>query len=181
LRRLARRAGESRRQWLEEAAMRLESTEQTMRLESEAFADHATIPRRFTCDGEDVSPPLRWTGAPEETKSFVLLCNDPDAPAGTWRHWAAYDIPPGQTSFAEGEARAVRRDFKQATNDFRKSGYGGPCPPHGHGTHHYHFCLLALDCDALPLRAKQPDCEEVEREARKHALAEATLVGVYKR
>lgn len=152
-----------------------------MRLNSSAFADGAAIPRRFTCDGEDLSPPLDWSDAPAGTRSFVMLCDDPDAPAGTWHHWAAYDIPANQMALAEGAARdGDRKRFKQAINDFQRSGYGGPCPPRRHGFHHYHFRLLALSADRLPLGAKPP-CREVEREARQLAIAEATLVGIYQR
>ncbi len=149
-----------------------------MKLVSSAFADGAQIPRRFTCDGNNLSPPLKWSGAPEGTRSFVLLCDDPDAPAGTWHHWAAYDIPPDFTELPEGAAEQAK--MKQAVNDFRKTGYGGPCPPHGHGPHHYHFRLLALSTDHL--RA-QPNagCRDIEREARKHMIAEAVLVGWYER
>ena len=114
-----------------------------MKLVSSAFADGAAIPRRFTCDGENLSPPLQWSGAPAGTRSFVLLCDDPDAPAGTWHHWAVYDVPPVLTDLADGAALNMK--MKQAVNDFRKVGYGGPCPPRGHGPHHYHFRLLALD------------------------------------
>jgi len=153
-----------------------------MRLMSTAFSDGAAIPRRYTCDGEDVSPALQWSGAPAETKSFVLLCDDPGAPAGVWRHWAVYDIPGDQTALAEGAGRVqAGQDFKQASNDFDLQGYGGPCPPHRHGVHHYHFRLLALSQAKLPTRRKDPSCEEVEREAREYALAEAVLVGVYGR
>lgn len=151
-----------------------------MRLTSNAFPDGAAIPRRFTCDGDDVSPPLAWSGAPGETRSFVMLCQDPDAPAGTWHHWAAYDIPAGQTELAEGAAQHDKGAFKQAINDFRRAGYGGPCPPPGHGIHHYQFRLLALAVVRLPLGSK-PSCPDVEREARKHVLAEATLTGTYRR
>ena len=111
----------------------------------------------------------------------MLLCDDPDAPAGTWHHWAAYDIAAGQTELAEDASRhggAAR--FKQAINDFHRAGYGGPCPPHGHGRHRYHFRLLALSVDHLSLGAK-PSCSEVEREARRHVIAEATLIGIYQR
>ena len=149
-----------------------------MKLVSSAFADGAAIPRRFTCDGEDLSPPLQWSDAPEGTKSFVLLCDDPDAPGGTWHHWAAYDIPPAVAEFAAGAAR--NKDKKQAVNDFRKAGYGGPCPPHGHGPHHYHFRLLALSTDQLQAKANA-SCRDIEREARKSAVAEAILVGWYER
>ena len=149
-----------------------------MRLLSSAFADRSAIPRRFTCDGENLSPPLQWSDAPEETCSFVLLCDDPDAPGGTWHHWAVYDIPPDQSGLVDNAAQKAR--LKQATNDFRKVGYGGPCPPPGHGVHHYRFRLLALSTDHLRVPAKA-SCLDVEREARKLALAEATLVGTYHR
>ena len=126
--------------------------------------------------------PRRCTGRPRRAtaRSFVLLCDDPDAPAGTWHHWAAYDIAAGQTGLSEGASRAGGRKFKQAINDFHRAGYGGPCPPRGHGRHRYHFRLLALAVDRLSLGAK-PSCREVEREARRHVVAEATLVGIYQR
>jgi len=153
-----------------------------MQLRSSGFSDGATIPRRFTCDGEDLSPPLEWSGAPATTRSFVLLCDDPDAPAGTWHHWAAYDIAADRSGLAEGTGRAGSAPgFKQAVNDFRQPAYGGPCPPRRHGIHHYHFRLLALSVVALPLRSSKPSCIEVEREARKHVVAEASLVGLYQR
>ena len=129
-----------------------------MRLISTAFADGSAIPRRFTCDGEDLSPPLNWNDAPPDTRSFVLLCDDPDAPAGTWHHWAAYDIPSTLTAFAE-RASAEKLGFKQAINDFRRPGYGGPCPPRGHGLHHYQFQLLALSVDHLPV-GHTPSCRD---------------------
>lgn len=152
-----------------------------MQISSTSFANGSTIPRRFTCDGEDLSPPLGWSRAPAGTASFVLLCDDPDAPAGTWHHWAAYDIASDRTGLAEGASRqAPGEDFKQASNDFRKAGYGGPCPPHGHGPHHYRFRLLALSIGRLPIGGS-PACRDVEREALKHLLAEAVLVGLYER
>jgi Raf kinase inhibitor-like YbhB/YbcL family protein len=152
-----------------------------MRLRSSAFSDGAAIPQRFTCDGEDVSPPLQWSDEPAGTRGFVLLCDDPDAPAGTWHHWAAYDIPADRTTLPEGAGRAGGKEpFKHAVNDFGRTGYGGPCPPRGHGPHHYHFRLLALSTDRLSVR-KDPSCRDVEREARKHLVAEAVLVGLYER
>lgn len=150
-----------------------------MRLGSSAFSDGSAIPRRFTCDGENVSPPLAWSDVPAGTRSFVLLCDDPDAPTGIWHHWAAYDIPAAATSFAEGEA-ARAPEFEQAINDFHETGYGGPCPPPGHGIHHYQFRLLALSIDRLPVR-DQPTCRDVEHEARRHIVGEAMLIGVYQR
>jgi Raf kinase inhibitor-like YbhB/YbcL family protein len=155
--------------------------EMTMQLRSSAFSDGATIPRQFTCDGEDVSPPLEWSEAPPETRSFALLCDDPDAPAGTWHHWAVYDVPAFQVGLPQGSGR--RRGeaaFKQALNDFKRMGYGGPCPPSGHGPHHYHFRLLALSVDHLSVHGR-PTCQAVEREARQHVLAEAVLTALYKR
>jgi hypothetical protein len=100
-----------------------------MRLRSNAFADGGGIPRRFTCEGEDTSPPLAWSEPPSPTQSFVLLCDDPDAPGGIWHHWAAYDIPADRTGLPEGVGRSSTGDLAQAVNDFGRVGYGGPCPP----------------------------------------------------
>jgi len=150
-----------------------------MQLRSSAFPDGTTIPRRFTCDGTDLSPPLDWSDAPETTRSFMLLCDDPDAPAGTWHHWAAYDIPADRAALVEGAAQQGK-GFKQAINDFQQPGYGGPCPPRGDGIHRYRFRLLALAVDRLPAR-REPSCQAVEREASKHLLAEAALIGTYQR
>jgi Raf kinase inhibitor-like YbhB/YbcL family protein len=156
-------------------------TEALMRLRSSAFSDGGPIPRRFSCDGDDLSPPLQWNDAPAEARSFVVLCDDPDAPSGTWHHWAAYDIPANCIALPEGAGRPACRDgLKQATNDFGRTGYGGPCPPRGHGPHHYHFRLLALSNASLRVQ-KQPSCRDVEREARKYLIAEAALVGLYER
>ena len=149
-----------------------------MKLASSAFADGSPIPRRFTCDGEDISPPLHWSGVPSGTRSLVLLCSDPDAPAGTWHHWAVYNMSPDRTELAEGAANTA--NLEQALNDFRTIGYGGPCPPPGHGTHHYHFQLLALSTDHLPIHPGT-SCRELARKTRQFMLAEATLVGTYRR
>jgi Raf kinase inhibitor-like YbhB/YbcL family protein len=152
-----------------------------MQLSSSAFSNGGTIPARFTCDGEDLSPPFQWSEPPTETRSFVFLCDDPDAPSGTFHHWALYDIPATLTGLAQGFDRNCEKEgLKRAINDFNRLGYGGPCPPHRHGPHHYQFRLLALSLDHLPLR-KSPSCRDVEREARKYVLAEATIVGVYER
>lgn len=151
-----------------------------MRLRSSAFADGSAVPRRFTCEGEDISPPLEWSEAPAGTASFVLLCDDPDAPGGTWHHWAAYDIAGTQTSLPRDAGHnAAALGFKQASNDFGKSGYGGPCPPPG-APHHYHFRLLALAVQRLSVPT-DASWRQVENQARKHVLAEATLVGIYAR
>ncbi len=151
-----------------------------MRLTSTAFGHGKRIPERFTCDGDDRSPPLEWTDAPAQTRSFVLLCDDPDAPAGTFHHWAAYDIPPECTELSEGVSASGEVPFKQGVNDFRRSGYGGPCPPRGHGDHRYHLRLLALSVNRLDV-GKSPSCLEIELEARRHLIDEAVLVGLYQR
>ncbi|MBY6243562.1 YbhB/YbcL family Raf kinase inhibitor-like protein [Methylosinus sp. Sm6] len=153
-----------------------------MRLRSPAFAEQAEIPKKFTCDGENVSPALEWEGAPAQTKSFVLLCDDPDAPAGIWRHWAVYDLSPRNSGLPEGAGRpGPGRGYSQAINDFDRSGYGGPCPPPRHGVHHYRFRLLALSVPALRVPRADPTCEEVEQAAKSAALAEALLIGTYQR
>jgi Raf kinase inhibitor-like YbhB/YbcL family protein len=148
-------------------------------LESSAFKTNGFIPTRHTCDGEDISPPLAWFGAPKETQSFVLVCTDPDAPNGVFHHWAVYDLPADMSKLSEGfSARAG--SGKEATNDFRKVGYGGPCPPRGHGTHHYHFRLSALKAPRLALSPKAT-CRDVIAAARAQTLETAELIGVYER
>lgn len=164
-------------------ALRIRCSTRTMTftLASPAFADGARIPERHTCDGENLSPPLSWADAPAETKSFALICEDPDAPAGIWHHWALFDLPSEFQSLAEGyPTEAVVERARQARNDFRRFGYGGPCPPKGHGTHHYHFRLLALSAAVLD-PGPSPDCEDVARTARPHVLAEAQITGTYDR
>lgn len=152
-----------------------------MHLASSAFSDGGAIPRRFTCDGENMSPPLDWSDAPAGARSFVLLCDDPDAPGGTWRHWAVYDLPANSTHLPEGAGRrGGDKALRQAINDFGHASYGGPCPPHGHGPHHYRFRLIALSTDRLAL-GPAATCRDVDREARLHLVAESILVGVYQR
>ena len=144
-------------------------------LTSSAFQEGQPIPVQFTCDGANQSPPLSWDEPPQGTKSFAIVVDDPDAPGGTFRHWAAYDIPSSARSIAVGQ-----QSESQALNDMGKAGYGGPCPPKGHGPHHYHFKLLALDVEKLgaPANAKVLD---VENEATKHAIARGELIGTYER
>ncbi len=151
-----------------------------MFLTSPAFFDGVLIPRAYTCDGENVSPPLHWSCAPAKAKSFVLLCDDIDAPAGVWRHWGVYDIPAYRTELVEGAGEPESfEDYRHAMNDFRHFGYNGPCPAHG-AVHRYRFRLFALDRAELPVRT-HPNCAEVEQEAQKHALAVATLTGCCRR
>jgi len=140
---------------------------------SGAFAEGDTIPRRHTCEGEDVSPPLAWTGVPEGTRSLALIVDDPDAPVGTFTHWLAWGIDPGGT-LAEGEAAP-----REGRNDFGEVGYRGPCPPPGHGRHRYFFRLYALDTelDLEPGASR----DELERSLEGHALETAELMGGYER
>jgi Raf kinase inhibitor-like YbhB/YbcL family protein len=150
-------------------------------LRSTAFDDGTAIPRQFTGEGSDISPPLDWSDAPDGTRSFVVLCDDHDAPLGTWHHWAAYDIPAGCKGLPSGAAtQAAQQGFQQALNDFGKPGYGGPLPPRSDGPHHYRFRILALSAGHLDVR-KHPSCVQVERAARRHLLAEAVLTGLYER
>ena len=144
-------------------------------LRSSAFDDGQPIPTQYTCDGEDQSPALSWGEPPPGTKSFALVVDDPDAPSGRFRHWGTFDIPASARSIGAGQAAG-----KQAVNGFGKAGYGGPCPPPGHGPHHYHFKLYALDVGELGLSA-DAKVEQVESEARKHAIAQGELIGTYER
>ncbi|MFP4682795.1 MAG: YbhB/YbcL family Raf kinase inhibitor-like protein [Ectothiorhodospira sp.] len=119
-----------------------------MQVESPAFADGASIPTRHTGEGEDVSPALSWSGAPSGTRSFAVICHDPDAPLvsprGTYGfvHWVLYNIPASVNALPEGV-----QDYATGMTDFGRTGYGGPMPPQGHGTHRYYFWVLALDRD----------------------------------
>ena len=142
---------------------------------STAFQDGQPIPKQYSCDGADQSPALSWGEPPPGTKSFALVVDDPDAPSGLFHHWGAFDIPGSARSIGEGQSLG-----KQAINGFDKAGYGGPCPPPGHGLHHYHFKLYALDVAELGLPASAK-VEQVESEARKHAIADGELVGTYER
>lgn len=150
-------------------------------LSSPAFAEGQKIPVKYTCDGENVSPPLQWSGAPVGRRSFVLIVEDPDAPSGTFRHWAVYDIPPERTALPEGVRQGAEvEQLRQGVNDYGHVGYDGPCPPQGHGTHHYHFRLAALDTPSLVL-APTEKVAEIWRAARPHILTETELVGTYAR
>ena len=146
-----------------------------LQLTSDAFRNGHPIPVQYTCDGADQAPVLHWGEPPPGTKSFALVIDDPDAPSGTFRHWGVFDIPASARSIGGNE-----RSGKEVSNDFGKPGYGGPCPPSGHGPHHYHFKLFALDVPSLSLKA-DAHVSDVEREAQKHAMAQGELVGTYER
>ena len=151
-------------------------------LRSPAFENGGRIPRRYTCDGDDVSPPLEWSGAPEGTKSYALIMYDPDAPRGTFIHWVLYNIPAGLNALPEAVPRepVVEGIGVQGVNDFGRTGYGGPCPPPGHGAHRYFFALHALDTGDIGL-GSGASAEEVVERIRGHVLGYAVLMGTYAR
>ena len=152
----------------------------SLHLQSAAFRDGQKIPERFSCDGTDISPPLAWADLPAGTHSLALFCDDPDAPGGTFHHWAIYDIPKSTSELSEGLASSDRIGMmRQGLNDFGKVGYGGACPPKGDRAHHYHFRLMALDGGHLDVRGNR--CADIERAARSHMIAETELVGMYSR
>lgn len=152
-----------------------------LELKSSAFGSDQMISRKYTCEGQDVSPALSWEGAPAGTKSFALICDDPDAPMGTWVHWVLYDLPADTKSLAEGVAKSEKlpNGAKQGKTDFGSVGYGGPCPPKGHGIHHYSFKLYALDV-MLDLPSGSTKAKLLQA-MKGHILAEGELIGLYKR
>jgi len=150
-----------------------------IKVTSMTFQEGGTIPQKYTCDGEDISPPLAWSSAPEGTKSFALISDDPDAPMGTWVHWVIYNIPANITELHEHipPEGLLENGAKQGMNDFRRIGYGGPCPPGG--THRYFFKLYALDTEIdIVVGASKP---ELLRAMEGHILAEGQLIGRYTR
>ncbi|MBI5242976.1 MAG: YbhB/YbcL family Raf kinase inhibitor-like protein [Elusimicrobia bacterium] len=155
-----------------------------MKLTSPAFKANGFIPKKHTCQGEDVSPPLTWSGAPKDAKSFALIMDDPDAPPGVWVHWVLYDLPPGAAALAEGLAKeeALKDGSKHGlcwgVEEFSNVGYYGPCPPPGK-PHHYSFRLYALDKKlGLSAKAAKP---ELLKAMQGHILAQAELKGLFKR
>ncbi len=151
-----------------------------MQLTSTAFTEGGQIPIKHTCDNQDVSPPLKWSGVPVSARSLVLIADDPDAPAGTWTHWVLFDLPPAVTELAESQpaTQYLPNQAKQGLNDFRRLGYGGPCPPPGK-PHRYFFKVYALDTllELKPGASKK----DVEHAMEKHILAQGQLMGTYKR
>lgn len=145
------------------------------KVESPAFSNGEKIPQKYTCEGKDISPELRWEGAPPGVKSFVLIVDDPDAPRGTFTHWVLFDIPAAESGLIEGSKQG-----KPGRNDFGKLGYGGPCPPKGHGVHCYFFKLYALDIPSLGLKEGVSKAE-VEAAMKGHILAQTETMGRYER
>ena len=145
-----------------------------------AFSSGGTIPKNYTCDGPDLSPPLSWKDAPAGTQTFALIADDPDAPSGTWVHWVIYNLPSSAKELREGVQKAEKLPdgTAQGRNDFRKVGYGGPCPPPGK-PHRYFFKLYALDAKlTLKSGATKSDLESA---IKGHILAQAELMGKYGR
>lgn len=146
----------------------------TVKLISSVFENNQLIPQKYTCDGEDVSPPLKISDVPDAARSLVLIVDDPDAPSGDWVHWTVWNIDPKTTEVAEN---SVPDDGIEGLTDFGKSGWGGPCPPSG--THHYQFKLYALDSTLnLSSSSKKVDIEEAMEG---HILDQTLLVGLFKR
>jgi Raf kinase inhibitor-like YbhB/YbcL family protein len=160
----------------------------TLTIHSPAFAEGRAIPRRYTLDGENVSPPLEWSGAPRGVRSYALICEDPDAPSGTFVHWAVCNIPVGQNGLPEGAGAHTGADSRPedgaqlsfAVNDFGHTRYDGPRPPKGHGPHHYHFRLAALDAELIDM---PPDtaADELWSAVQPHLIEQAETVGTYQR
>ena len=154
-----------------------------MKLKSPSFEDHKEIPKQFTCQGEDISPELQWSGIPDGTKSLVLIVDDPDAPDPanpqmTWVHWVLYNIPATVTSLSEGIKDAdLPEGTHQGLNDWKRTGYGGPCPPIGQ--HRYFHKLYALDIELTDLG--RPTKDKLERAMEGHALSKTELVGLYQK
>jgi Raf kinase inhibitor-like YbhB/YbcL family protein len=144
---------------------------------SQAFKNMQPLPGRYGCDGDDISPPLSWSGIPAEAASIALICDDPDAPRAAWVHWVAYDLPPTCKGLPEGveKSKTLSTGGSQGKNDFQKIGYDGPCPPGG--THRYFFKVYALD---TPLKLPPGKTRhEVEKAMKGHILAQGEIVGTY--
>ncbi len=153
----------------------LEVLQMRINITSTAFKEGEFIPSKYTCDGKNIMPPLSWQGIPPETQSIVLIIDDPDAPGGTFTHAIFFDIDPKKESLSEGETPGVA-----GINDFGRLGYGGPCPPRGHGVHRYYFKVYALDIPSLKLKSGA-NKSAVEKAMKGHILACGELAGKYER
>ena len=152
----------------------------SMKVSSQSFTNGDTIPKEFTADGIDVSPPLKWSKAPEGTRSLALTCEDPDAPRGTWFHWIIFNMPSDKTSLEKDIKKnpKLTEGTVQGTNDFRKIGYNGPSPPKG-PKHHYNFKVFALK-KKLDLK---PGCSKLQfyKAIQGNVLGKGVLTGTYQR
>jgi Raf kinase inhibitor-like YbhB/YbcL family protein len=161
------------------SAQMLGSNKAGMGVVSPAFTEGSMIPKRYTCDGEDVSPSLQWTGIPEGAKTLSLICDDPDAPMGTWVHWVLFNIPVAMNGLPPGvpSKKILDHGAKHGRNDFGSLGYRGPCPPGG--MHRYYFRLYAVDTEInLDSGITAP---QLLRAMEGHVVAEGQLMGTYKR
>ena len=151
-----------------------------LKIFSSSFGNGEMIPKKYTCEGEDVSPEIRWKELPEEVKSLALICDDPDAPGGDFVHWVIFNIPPEIDSLPEGLAPKDTLDFGaiQGMTDFGRVGYGGPCPPRG-PVHHYHFKLYGLD--TMLKVEKNTTKDELLKKMEGHILIKGEIVGLFKR
>jgi Raf kinase inhibitor-like YbhB/YbcL family protein len=146
-----------------------------------AFPPSGQIPREFTRDGENISPPIEWHDAPDGVRSYALIVEDPDAPGGTFYHWAVYDIPPASMGLKKGEgSRDPVTVLGMGRNDFGNSRYDGPQPPAGHHAHHYHFRLLALNVRELDVPAQSP-AKDIVAAAKPRCMAEAEFIGLFEK
>jgi len=164
------------------AQARANPPEARMQITSSSFTHQGAIPAKYTCEGPDTSPPLAWSGVPPSAKSLALIVDDPDAPDPkapkmTWVHWVLYDVPSGTSSLAEGASRSLPSGTRDGLNDWRRTGYGGPCPPIGR--HRYFFKLYALDI-VLPELSK-PSKAELLKAMEGHVVGTAELVGTYQK
>lgn len=155
---------------------------QPMELTSQTFTHNATLPKSMEydgmgCTGDNQSPQLSWSGAPEGTKSYVVMMHDPDAPhKGGWWHWSVYNIPADVTSLEEGSKK-----YDQGMTSFEKTGWGGMCPPVGHGVHHYNFTVYALNMDKLDVEPKEATPDKLKAKMEGHILGRGELTGLYQR
>ncbi len=150
-----------------------------IKIETTGFNESGYIPTKFTCDGEDISPKLSWSKVPEKTRSIAIICDDPDAPMGTWVHWVVYNIPPEKNSLKENfpKVRKTKEGILQGLNDFRRIGYNGPCPPPGKA-HRYFFKIYALD---TTIEGEALTKSELLKKMEGHILGYGELIGLYKR
>jgi Raf kinase inhibitor-like YbhB/YbcL family protein len=154
-------------------------TKTEIKIISTAFKEGQPIPRPYTCDGVNISPPLEWTGVPKQAKTIAIIADDPDAPSGTWVHWVLYNVPAENIGLVENvpATDSLKAGGYQGKTDFGKVGYGGPCPPSG--THRYFFKIYAVDSE-LPLKAGATKAD-LEKAMQDHVVAQGQLMGTYSR
>jgi hypothetical protein len=163
--------------WMMNAnSLPIHSSNKTFELKSTVLSEGSAIPARYTCQGDNISPPLNWKGEPSNTKSFALIVNDPDAPSGNWNHWIVLNIPAATHELMEN-VTSFPKGTLIGKNSFGKYAYGGPCPPSGE--HHYYFTLYALD--TILQSSKDLTLSQLEQDMHGHILATATLMSLYKK